>query len=111
WKRRLQRAATLRYRPSLLVLPNFDREQVEIAKPCGRWGFAARLGLRRCRSGDRTLDAVEQIIHLVQERIEIVVGLADDDLAFVVLQRTDIDRLFVLEAGDRVGRGFACRIA
>ena len=61
-----------------------------------------RHGLFRVPSGRRADDALEQIIHLVEERIEIAVGLVDHDLAgLVVLERADIDRLSGLQALDR----------
>src|SRR5271165_5675767 len=46
--------------------------------------------------------AFEQIVHLVEERVEIVVGLVDHDLAgLVVLERPDVDRLPRLQPLDR----------
>src|ERR1700688_1039043 len=44
--------------------------------------------------GRRAHHPLEQVVHLVEERVEIVVRLIDHDLAcLVVLERTDIDRL------------------
>src|SRR5271157_5596239 len=52
-------------------------------------------------SGRRADDALQQIVHLVEERIEVVVGLIDDDLAGrIVLERPDIDRLLRFEPLD-----------
>src|SRR5271167_3224064 len=56
--------------------------------------------------GRRADDALQQVIHLVEERIEVVVGLVDHDLAFIVLERPDVDRLLGLEALDGHERGF-----
>src|SRR5271165_30048 len=65
-------------------------------------------------SGRRADDALQQIVHLVEEGIEVVVGLIDHDLAGrVVLERPDVDRLLRLEpfdGGERrllggIGRG------
>ena len=64
--------------------------------PCRDEGAFDMQAFRLCRGslGRRADDALEQIVHLVEEGIEVVVGLVDDDLAgLVVLQRTDIDRL------------------
>ncbi len=81
--------------PSRVMAVRRRRRRVRgecVAPP--RHDAARRDGHRRSISGDRADDAFEQIIHLVEERIEIVVGLVDHDLAgLVVLQRPDIDRL------------------
>ena len=54
--------------------------------------------------------AFEQVVHVVEVRIEIVVGLVDDDLALVVLERADVDRLLRLQVGDRGVGGLARRL-
>src|SRR5271156_3615183 len=49
-------------------------------------------------SGRRAHHALQQIVHLIEEGVEIVVGLVDDDLAgLVVFERPDVDRLLRLE--------------
>ena len=49
----------------------------------------------------RAYDPLEQIIHLVEERVEIVVGLVDHDLAcLVIFERADVDRLLGLQPLD-----------
>src|SRR5688572_154017 len=53
------------------------------------------------RSGCGTLDAFQQIAHAVEDRIIIVHRAFDDDLAGVVLQCADIDRLLGLQPLDR----------
>src|ERR1700722_19793688 len=51
--------------------------------------------------GRRAPLPLEEVVHLVEERVQIVVGLVDHDLAFVVLERADIDWLFRLQPFDR----------
>src|ERR1700727_1417568 len=67
-----------------------------------RGAFDMRLPALPQSLSRRAHDPLKQIVHLVEERVEIVVGLVDHDLArLVVLERTDIDRLLRLQPLDR----------
>src|SRR6476646_10090246 len=69
--------------------------------PVARGAFDIRLSALSRSSSRRAYNPLEQVIHLVQERVEIVVGLVDHDLArLVVLERADIDRLLGLQPLD-----------
>src|SRR3984957_15249742 len=79
--------------------------------PVARGAFDMRLPALPRSLRCRAHHALKQIIHLVEERVQIVVGLVDHDLAgLVVLERPDIDRLLRLQPLNRGKRGGLRRI-
>src|SRR3984957_8650945 len=72
--------------------------------PVARGAFDMRLSALPRSLRCRAHNALEKVIHLVEERVEIVVSLVDHDLAFVVLERPDIDRLLGFQPFDRSQR-------
>src|SRR5579862_6970727 len=97
---------------ALLRTPGYSIEDGgSRSSPCGGLRKAPRgLNVSRLGSGDRALDAIEQIVHLVKEWVEVVVCLGNNHVAFVVLQRTDVNRHLVLQVGDSLSGGTACSV-